>query len=85
MDRYGRTISQCFVAETDINEWLVAQGLALAYRRYSRDYIAAEDEARSPAAACGKGLRAAVGVAAPTVSSGAASSPIELAWMVLRR
>ncbi|HZA65683.1 MAG TPA: hypothetical protein VE592_01970 [Geminicoccaceae bacterium] len=23
-----------------------AQGLALAYRRYSRDYVAAEDEAR---------------------------------------
>ena len=46
VDRYGRTISQCFVGEVDINKWLVAQGLALAYRRYSRDYVAAEDEAR---------------------------------------
>lgn len=44
--RYGRTISQCFAGETDINEWLVEQGLALAYRRYSRDYLTAEDEAR---------------------------------------
>lgn len=44
--RYGRTISQCFVGETDLNEWLVEQGLALAYRRYSNDYVPAENEAR---------------------------------------
>jgi endonuclease YncB( thermonuclease family) len=30
----------------------VAQGLALAYRRYSRDYVAAEVEAR----AAGRGM-----------------------------
>jgi len=33
-------------------EWLVAQGLALAYRHYSVDYVAAEDEAR----AAGRGM-----------------------------
>jgi endonuclease YncB( thermonuclease family) len=47
VDRYGRTISRCFVGDTDINAWLVAQGLALAYRRYSHDYLAAEDNARA--------------------------------------
>ena len=46
VDRYGRTVSQCLVGDTDINVRLVAQSLALAYRRYSRDYVAAEDEAR---------------------------------------
>ena len=46
VDRYGRIVGSCLVGEVDINEWLVAQGLALAYRRYSRDYVAAEDEAR---------------------------------------
>jgi endonuclease YncB( thermonuclease family) len=46
VDRYGRVVAQCFVGETDINQWLVAQGLALAYRRYSRNYVAAEDQAR---------------------------------------
>jgi endonuclease YncB( thermonuclease family) len=40
------------LANLDINEWLVAQGLALAYRRYSHDYVAAEDEAR----AAGRGM-----------------------------
>jgi endonuclease YncB( thermonuclease family) len=34
-------------AALDINGWLVGQGLALAYRRYSRDYVAAEDEAQA--------------------------------------
>ena len=52
VDRYGRIVGRCLVGEVDINEWLVAQGLALAYRRYSLDYVAAEDEAR----AAGRGM-----------------------------
>ena len=47
VDRYGRIVGRCLVGDLDINEWLVAQGLALAYRHYSRDYVAAEDQARS--------------------------------------
>jgi endonuclease YncB( thermonuclease family) len=46
VDRYGRIVGRCLVGKLDINEWLVAHGLALAYRRYSHDYVAAEDEAR---------------------------------------
>ena len=46
VDRYGRLVGRCLVGEVDINEWLVAQRLALAYRRYSNDYVAAEDAAR---------------------------------------
>jgi endonuclease YncB( thermonuclease family) len=46
VDRYGRIVGRCLVGDLDINEWLVAQGLALAYRRYSLDYVAAEDQAR---------------------------------------
>jgi endonuclease YncB( thermonuclease family) len=46
VDRYGRIVGRCLVDDLNINEWLVAQGLALAYRRYSGDYVAAEDEAR---------------------------------------
>lgn len=52
IDRYRRIVGRCLVGEVDINEWLVAQGLALAYRRYSRDYVAAEDEAQ----AAGRGM-----------------------------
>jgi endonuclease YncB( thermonuclease family) len=52
VDRYGRIVGRCLVGEVDINKWLVAQGLALAYRRYSRAYVGAEDEAR----AAGRGM-----------------------------
>ena len=52
VDRYGRIVGRCLVGEVDINEWLVAQGLALAYRHYSMDYVAAEEEAR----AAGRGM-----------------------------
>jgi endonuclease YncB( thermonuclease family) len=41
-----RRLSAAVVGEVDINERLVAQGLALAYRRYSLDYVAAQDKAR---------------------------------------
>ena len=45
--RYGRLIAVCFDAEgTDLNEWLVSQGWALAYRRYSKRYIPQEETAR---------------------------------------
>ena len=49
VDRYGRIVSRCLVGQVDINQWLVAQGLVLAYRRYSRDYLAAEEAARAVA------------------------------------
>jgi endonuclease YncB( thermonuclease family) len=42
VDRYGRIVAQCRQGEVDIGEWLVGQGLALAYRRYSKVYIPAE-------------------------------------------
>jgi endonuclease YncB( thermonuclease family) len=46
VDRYGRLIMRCFAGGTDIAEHLVENGLALAYRRYSTDYVAAETIAR---------------------------------------
>jgi endonuclease YncB( thermonuclease family) len=46
VDRYGRLVMRCFAGKTDIAEHLVANGLALAYRRYSTDYVAAEAGAR---------------------------------------
>ena len=46
VDRYGRLIMRCFAGSTDIAEHLVENGLALAYRRYSTDYVAAETTAR---------------------------------------
>ncbi|MCY4153555.1 MAG: thermonuclease family protein [Aestuariivita sp.] len=45
-DQYGRWIAVCTLADMDLNARLVRNGHALAYRRFSRDYVAAEDEAR---------------------------------------
>jgi endonuclease YncB( thermonuclease family) len=45
VDRYGRIVAQCQQGDIDIGEWLVGQGLALAYRRYSKAYVAAEETA----------------------------------------
>jgi endonuclease YncB( thermonuclease family) len=38
-------VSVCFVEGEDINAWMVAQGWALAYRQYSRDYVSQEERA----------------------------------------
>ena len=38
-DRYDRIIARCTVAGEDLGAWMVSQGLALAYRRYSLDYV----------------------------------------------
>lgn len=47
MDRYGRTVADCSVRGQDIELWLVRNGYAMAYRRYSSDYIGAEQEAKN--------------------------------------
>jgi endonuclease YncB( thermonuclease family) len=46
-DRYGRIVAVCRLGARDLNAWMVQQGLAVAYRQYSRDYIRLEDEARA--------------------------------------
>ena len=45
-DRYGRFISVCFVNGEDINALLVGKGWALAYRKYSNDYVDIENKAK---------------------------------------
>ena len=41
-DRYGRKVSRCERDGVDVARGLVSEGLALAYRRYSRDYVDVE-------------------------------------------
>ena len=46
-DRYGRLVAKCFSPNgVDVGRRLVSAGWALAYRRYSTDYVDAEEEAR---------------------------------------
>ncbi len=46
-DRYKRIIARCTVAGEDMGAWMVSQGWALAYRRYSLDYVDEEADARA--------------------------------------
>lgn len=45
-DRYGRALATCFLGKTDLNAWMVEQGQAMSYRRYSRAYIGEETSAK---------------------------------------
>tara|TARA_B100000686_G_scaffold287775_1_gene313461 strand:- start:1242 stop:1754 length:513 start_codon:yes stop_codon:yes gene_type:complete len=46
IDRYGRIVAICFAGDVNINEALVESGWALAYLRYSDEYVDEEDRAR---------------------------------------
>ena len=46
VDRYDHAIAVCAQGNEDLNHWLVSEGWAVTYRRYSRDYIRAEKQAR---------------------------------------
>lgn len=45
-DRWGRLIAVCFQGKENLNAWLVRRGWAVAYLRYSKDYVGQEDRAR---------------------------------------
>jgi endonuclease YncB( thermonuclease family) len=47
IDRYKRLVAVCSVGNIDLNAAMVSQGWALAYRRYSSDYVPEEESARA--------------------------------------
>ena len=47
IDRYKRRISVCYAGPYDINAEMVKRGWAVAYRRYSKDYIDEEELAKN--------------------------------------
>ena len=46
-DKYKRFIAECFKDETNINRWMVRNGHAVVYKKYSKKYLAAENLARN--------------------------------------
>ena len=46
-DRYKRLIAVCYAGSLNINEQMVTDGWAMAYRKYSTDYVRAETFAKS--------------------------------------
>ena len=45
-DRYGRIVAVCRYGGQDVNAWLVREGWAMAYRRYSSAYAGEEASAK---------------------------------------
>lgn len=45
-DKYKRLLATCYVEPFNINKKMVTDGWALAYRKYSKDYIDEEHEAK---------------------------------------
>ncbi len=45
IDKYHRVVAVCTAGGVDVNGWMVRQGWATAYRRYSEDYVADEEAA----------------------------------------
>ena len=46
-DFYSRFIGECSLGKININIWLVENGWALAYRKYSKKYVENENIAKS--------------------------------------
>ena len=47
VDRYNRLIGECYKKNKNLNAWLVSNGYAVAYRKYSKKYISDEMNAKN--------------------------------------
>ena len=45
-DRYKRYIATCYKEKTNLNQWMVRTGYAIASRRYSKKYVRDEEYAK---------------------------------------
>ena len=46
-DQYGRTLAECFVGKESLSSYLVREGYAFAYRKYSNKFVADEEYAKT--------------------------------------
>ena len=47
VDRYNRLIGECYKRNENLNSWLVSNGYAVAYRKYSKKYTLEEMNAKN--------------------------------------
>ena len=45
-DRYQRYLATCYKEKINLNKWMVRNGFAVAYKRYSKDYVRDEEFAK---------------------------------------
>jgi endonuclease YncB( thermonuclease family) len=55
IDRYKRLIAECFKDKTNINSWMVLNGHALAYIKYSKKFVNEENVAKKNKSGVWKG------------------------------
>jgi endonuclease YncB( thermonuclease family) len=46
IDRYQRIVAECFIGEESLSKYLVRNGYAVAYRKYSNKFIEDEEYAK---------------------------------------
>ena len=46
VDRYNRTIAECFINDISLSKFLVLNGYAFAYKKYSKQYVYHEKRAK---------------------------------------
>ena len=47
VDRYKRLIGECFKRNINLNSWMVSNGYAVAYKKYSKKYVTDEINAKN--------------------------------------
>ena len=45
-DRYERFLATCYMGKINLNKWMVRNGYALVYKKYSKDYVRDEEYAK---------------------------------------
>ena len=45
-DKYKRHLATCFKGDLNLNQWMVKRGYAVAYKRYSKQYLVDEQKAK---------------------------------------
>tara|TARA_Y100001970_G_scaffold229119_1_gene284120 strand:- start:839 stop:1273 length:435 start_codon:yes stop_codon:yes gene_type:complete len=53
-DSYGRVIAVCYADNQNLNAWMVKNGWALAYIKYSKKYLKEQQYAKKKVLGCGK-------------------------------
>ena len=54
-DQHGTVVAVCSAGGDDLNSWMVSQGMALAYRRSSNDYVRQDKKAAKEKAGIWRG------------------------------
>jgi len=82
LDRYGRTVAACSVAGADIAEWVVRDGLALDWPRYSKGRYG---DAQRDAERAGRGIWRAATLSRGYIvrTSGRAVDPLTVRMMLV--